>query len=678
MSEELQDQPLEYRGTPPPVTRGPPPLPPTTQSEPNLRRPSPYTYVTSSLSSHSRFSSVASPRSLTSSRTSYSAGEVEQNHINIGIDFGTTYSGVAWAISGAQEPDINVVTTWPNAPTESWSVKVPTEIWYKEGEAFKWGYSVPPEAEPLKWFKLLLIPDAEMPQKIRDAKEIRTTKRLLQKLGKSLEDVIADYLQRIWECALIDIKQQQGSSADSMPLRIIMTVPASWTKDARNQMKSAAIKAGLLSRRIGVMDTKFEFVGEPEAAALAAFFDGNVRRSMNAGDIITICDAGGGTVDTVTYEIERILPNVHLGECIAGDSDLCGATALDGGFQEHMDGMMGKDKLSKMTPRIFSELMYMWEHNIKRQYQNSTSEIVAKLPHEVAKTIKNPLKIWKKGNGSKQLVGDAMRYTSADIKKIFDPVMRDILTLTNRQITETLRRKKKKPKAILLVGGLGSNKFLYQRLHAEYSTGDVDLIQPQGNKAWASICRGAAIKGMTFDNYDDGQVMPVPMVTSYISKAHYGIVFKVPFDASKHPEEDRRFDQATNQDLAYNQMQWYVSKGDDVSQGNPVILSWQKFQPDSRPCTSLSVKIFECEANNAPNRMTSEVQECETIIFPINWASLAVSEGANGQRFRRVQFDLKMTMLGLGKLDFETFVDGKMVARQNVRVKVGDGGLSMH
>lgn len=62
---------------------------------------------------------------------------------------------------------------------------------------------------------------------------------------------------------------------------------------------------------------------------------------------------------------------------------------------------------------------------------------------------------------------------------------------------------------------------------------------------------------MTLDEpYDQ----PLPVVTSYISKAHYGIVCKVPFDKEKHSEEDRKFDSATNMDLAWNQMRWYVKK----------------------------------------------------------------------------------------------------------------------
>lgn len=61
--------------------------------------------------------------------------------------------------------------------------------------------------------------------------------------------------------------------------------------------------------------------------------------------------------------------------------------------------------------------------------------------------------------------------------------MTSILTLIIKQRNATMEKRKRKPKAILLVGGLGGNKYLYQHLQAEFSAGDIDLVQPQGDKA---------------------------------------------------------------------------------------------------------------------------------------------------------------------------------------------------
>jgi hypothetical protein len=76
--------------------------------------------------------------------------------------------------------------------------------------------------------------------------------------------------------------------------------------------------------------------------------------------------------------------------------------------------------------------------------------------------------------------------------------------------------------------------------------------------SWASISRGAAIKSMSYDLNKD---QPIPVVTSYISKAHYGMEFKEPFDSLKHTDDDRReFDVDKEMDFAWDQMYWFVNK----------------------------------------------------------------------------------------------------------------------
>lgn len=88
---------------------------------------------------------------------------ISERKIIVGIDFGTTYSGVAWAET--QRPDRRVaVTVWPISKTtregES-SDKVPTKLWYANGnDNPDWGFSIPmnaPSDEVVEWFKLLVL-----------------------------------------------------------------------------------------------------------------------------------------------------------------------------------------------------------------------------------------------------------------------------------------------------------------------------------------------------------------------------------------------------------------------------------------------------------------------------------------------------------------------------------------
>lgn len=74
---------------------------------------------------------------------------------------------------------------------------------------------------------------------------------------------------------------------------------------------------------------------------------------------------------------------------------------------------------------------------------------------------------------------------SVDIQGIFNPVIKEILKLSLEQRNEATKKKLKEPKAILLVGGLGGNRYLYERLQAGfnvggYGAGDISVLQPSG------------------------------------------------------------------------------------------------------------------------------------------------------------------------------------------------------
>lgn len=91
---------------------------------------------------------------------------ISDRKIIVGIDFGTTYSGVAWAET--QRPDRRTaITSWPVSKTiregES-SEKVPTKLRYVGGKA-EWGFSIPitaPSDQIIEWFKLYVFSSGGM------------------------------------------------------------------------------------------------------------------------------------------------------------------------------------------------------------------------------------------------------------------------------------------------------------------------------------------------------------------------------------------------------------------------------------------------------------------------------------------------------------------------------------
>lgn len=77
--------------------------------------------------------------------------------IVIGVDFGTTFTGVAYADS--RRPDaIHVIQYWQDHEGKvAMAGKIPTKLCYQPDGSFRWGLHIAPDAPPddvLEYFKL--------------------------------------------------------------------------------------------------------------------------------------------------------------------------------------------------------------------------------------------------------------------------------------------------------------------------------------------------------------------------------------------------------------------------------------------------------------------------------------------------------------------------------------------
>lgn len=94
----------------------------------------------------------------------------EDRRIVVSIDFGTTFSGVAWAdttqVSPSSmlqrfhaalkpsKPDVqHVLSDWPSTGSSQNSPKVPTEL-RKVASGWQWGFQIPKSAKRSRLFKL--------------------------------------------------------------------------------------------------------------------------------------------------------------------------------------------------------------------------------------------------------------------------------------------------------------------------------------------------------------------------------------------------------------------------------------------------------------------------------------------------------------------------------------------
>jgi hypothetical protein len=200
----------------------------------------------------------------------------------------TSFSGVSWAYS--REPDeINEVSSWPRRNQHSADEpQVPTQINLENDD---WGYLVDRNACPLRWIKLLLLRDDDLQRDVAESDYLQETRRQLSRRGggeggdDGVVNIIARFLKKLWAHTLDEIYHHLSEEdVKKLPFRVGITIPAIWPQYARQKMKEAVRRAGILAPRPNVDETFFMLVEEPEAAALATLFAKRNYPYIQVGD----------------------------------------------------------------------------------------------------------------------------------------------------------------------------------------------------------------------------------------------------------------------------------------------------------------------------------------------------------------------------------------------------------
>ncbi|HET8636159.1 MAG TPA: Hsp70 family protein [Acidobacteriaceae bacterium] len=129
------------------------------------------------------------------------------------------------------------------------------------------------------------------------------------------------YLQHLKDAFLCAMKGQ-GRPWDLGDGRIVVTVPASFDEVARNLTAEAAEAAGL---------GKVTLLEEPQAAfyAWTARAGRQWRDAVSPGDIILVCDVGGGTADFSLIAVTDVAGNLELERISVGEHILLGGDNMD-------------------------------------------------------------------------------------------------------------------------------------------------------------------------------------------------------------------------------------------------------------------------------------------------------------------------------------------------------------
>ncbi|KAF7859445.1 uncharacterized protein EAF02_010893 [Botrytis sinoallii] len=491
--------------------------------------------------------------------------------IIIAMDFGTTYSGVAFAFLPGENPRVHGVEMWPGLLCKQ--PKTPTIISYKRNAGgFAWGAQKHNE-HPIHGIKLLLDPTQEMPSYASAS----TFRRDLERSGKPAVEVAADFMRAIYKHAMERIVAGWPEDyIQDCEKKFVLSVPAVWSDRAKDLTLQAARNAGFYPVTL---------VKEPEAAALYALTEFK-DKALSIGDAIVICDAGGGTVDLISYEIVKLDPRLELKELVPGTGCMAGSLNLNKRFEEVLRELVGEAQFhDPKNAKVFADAFMQFESTVKRVFNGN----LAGDQHIFNFFMGNLL------NGEKiGLENDHWTLKCYDLKLIFDPVIADIIVKVNKQVQDVIAKrlvenhpKAKTIKAIILVGGFGCSGYLKSRLDQEHPT--IQVIQP--HDAWSAIVKGAVLT----------QLPQKVMVVSTQATRHYGITASNIY----HDIEDKGYPKFMDVYGKWRtrRMTWYIQRGDNLQRPQKIRFSFYRtIHSISDENLIFREHLEHCEVDSAPIR----------------------------------------------------------------------------
>jgi molecular chaperone DnaK (HSP70) len=405
------------------------------------------------------------------------------------------------------KPDVQTtIIQWPDGSDDlegGTNEKVPTELSY-DGDECKWGFEVPEGQQRYQWFKLQLDPSKTQETSYLTV-EYPDPNALLARSTKNAERLSTRYLAKLRQHVVEVLKTKLGAGVvESTAIEYVITVPAIWSDAAKYRTRACAKGAG--------MGRDLQIISEPEAAVICVL-DNKDPGTLEVGDKFVMCDAGGGTVDLISYMVEELKPALRICEVAPGGGAACGSTFLNRIFRKYLEDNFGDH--DGWDDDTLEAALERFETIVKRKFNGEEKDTLIPVPGLV-------------NDRTKGVVRGKLTLSSRTLRTIFEPVIASITALITTQIKLTAGD----VKAVLLVGGFGQSPYLRRCVHKV--VGDVQVIQPP--LGWTAVVRGALIKGLAEASPAASRIL----IGHRIARKAYGCLLKIPFVEGEH-DEGRRY-----------------------------------------------------------------------------------------------------------------------------------------
>ncbi|RVD87870.1 uncharacterized protein DFL_002074 [Arthrobotrys flagrans] len=481
----------------------------------------------------------------------------------IGIDFGTTYSGVSYALIHPGKPpeDVKIKQVILDTLDRFCGGKVPSKVGLERGGDWPsnqygsqfdgnihWGFDIPDNCDVFQWMKILLEPFGTSPN-YQDSPNVKATKELLNQYGLTAVEIVSEYLKLIWEKAKEEIISDCTRRIfDAAEKTVVLSVPAGWSEKATQNTYDAAA-AAFRDQEIDCKNN-LKLINEPAAAAIHVLTQEKKDNPelIKQDDCVIVCDAGGGTVDVVTFQVTKMDPHLVLEEIVAPKGELCGSIYLEKGFEQILSARIGQrgtgpcneavENARKIVTKEFAD-------KLKIQFDMEPRRIFT-IPFYPP--IEDP-------NQPGTEISD-LRFAYDTFQGIFDPICHKIYLLIQSQIEKLEERNlKHKLKAVVLVGGLGNSKYLRHFLKGQLAEKGSAELKTMGNgEGLASVAKGAVL----------AEAIGITRIFNvFVARHNIGVEAYQDYSPRIHDKRYRFVHETTGEDVV-NTVRWIVDMGSPI------------------------------------------------------------------------------------------------------------------
>ncbi|KAJ5347015.1 actin-like ATPase domain-containing protein [Penicillium brevicompactum] len=407
--------------------------------------------------------------------------------------------------------------------------------------------------------------------------------------NKNAVQVSGEYLRHLVLHVNETLQRRFGDAAKSLEIIFVLTVPAVWSDKAKDATLQAAIMAGINSNQISL-------VSEPEAAALHSLRTIQPN-SITKEDVLVVCDAGGGTVDLISYKVKEVDP-LSLEEATQGTGEIiddrvpqlnhlfliskgavCGSLLLDERFERVLMKKVGLQNYQSLPIKSKEAALSFWRDMVKPTFGEESDCDFLDVDHFV------PLP-GAADQPDKNIDGGFVQFEGFEIEEIFEPIVSRVEELVRGQL-EKISRNRLNAKAIVLVGGFGSSRYLLQRLKG--SNPSIIVLQPPN--AWASVVSGAVLRGLEGNR-----------VETRISRRWYGVSASTPFDKARHAKRQKHWSDIEEHWVVQDSMTWYIKKSAKISERQPIKFNFYRaVRVDQANNLVFTDDLFFCNDDREPD-----------------------------------------------------------------------------